>query len=183
MQAKQRCSLCVATEAESMRWTRKLGPLRLVVERTTCVVRASTTRDVLMIPDLFEPSSGFVMPEDPFDKGDGRKKTIYQRLVEEIHQFIQALQVEGRFDHAVRSRGRTKTRSVETTMNPCRGPTQLRYRNNVVKLTLCYMENFFLFKTLGLEPLQNLSKKARIGFIRAHHVTADHCIKRMPYTG
>ena len=32
----------------SMRWTRKLGPLRLVVERTTCVVRASTTRDVLI---------------------------------------------------------------------------------------------------------------------------------------
>ena len=32
----------------SMRWTRKLGPLRLVVERTTCVVRASTTKDVLI---------------------------------------------------------------------------------------------------------------------------------------
>ena len=43
-----------------------------------------TTRDVLMIPDLFEPSSGFVMPPDPWDKGDGSTKTIYQRLVEEI---------------------------------------------------------------------------------------------------
>ena len=31
-----------------MRWTRKLGPLRLVVERTTCVVRASRTKDVLI---------------------------------------------------------------------------------------------------------------------------------------
>ena len=31
-----------------MRWTRKLGPLRVVVERTTCVVRASTTKDVLI---------------------------------------------------------------------------------------------------------------------------------------
>ena len=31
-----------------MRWTRKLGPLRFVVERTTCVVRASTTKDVLI---------------------------------------------------------------------------------------------------------------------------------------
>ena len=30
-----------------------------------------TTRDVLMIPDLFEPSSGFVVPPDPWDKGDG----------------------------------------------------------------------------------------------------------------
>ena len=44
-----------------------------------------TTRDVLTIPDLFEPSSGFVMPPDPWDKGDGSTKTIYQRLVEEIH--------------------------------------------------------------------------------------------------
>ena len=42
-----------------------------------------TTRDVLMIPDLFEPSSGFVMPEDPWPNGS--TKTIYQRLVEEIH--------------------------------------------------------------------------------------------------
>lgn len=48
-----------------------------------------TTRDVLMIPDLFEESSGFIMPEDPFldikSSGPHRKKTIYQRLVEEIH--------------------------------------------------------------------------------------------------
>ena len=44
-----------------------------------------STRDVLMIPDLFEPSSGFVMPPDPWDKGDGSTKTIYQRLVEEIY--------------------------------------------------------------------------------------------------
>ena len=44
-----------------------------------------TTRDVLFIPDLFEVSSGFVMPPDPWDKGDGSQKTIYQRLVEEIH--------------------------------------------------------------------------------------------------
>jgi hypothetical protein len=44
-----------------------------------------TTRDVLLIPDLFEASSGFVMPPDPWEKGDGRQKTIYQRLVEEIH--------------------------------------------------------------------------------------------------
>ena len=108
---------------------------------------------------------------------------VLELFVEEIHQFIQALQVESRFDHSVRCRGRTKTWSVETTMNPCRGPTQLGYRNNVVKLTLCYMENFFLFKTLGLEPLQNLSKKTRIGFVRAHHIAADHCVKRMPYTG
>ena len=42
-----------------------------------------TTRDVLMIPDLFEPSSGFVLPPDPWD--NGKPKTIYQRLVEEIH--------------------------------------------------------------------------------------------------
>ena len=35
-----------------------------------------------MIPDLFEPSSGFEMPPDPWDKGDGSTKTIYQRLVE-----------------------------------------------------------------------------------------------------
>ena len=44
-----------------------------------------TTRDVIVIPDLFEPTSGFVMPPDPWDQGDGRTKTIYQRLVEEIH--------------------------------------------------------------------------------------------------
>ena len=49
MQAKQRCSLCVGTEAaESMRWTRKLGQLSVTVERTTCIVRASRTRDVLI---------------------------------------------------------------------------------------------------------------------------------------
>ena len=42
-----------------------------------------TTRDVVMIPDLFEPHSGFVMPEDPWENGS--KKSIYQRLVEEIH--------------------------------------------------------------------------------------------------
>ena len=34
--------------AESMRWTRKLGQLSVTVERTTCVVRASKTRDVLI---------------------------------------------------------------------------------------------------------------------------------------
>ena len=50
-----------------------------------------TTRDVLLIPDLFEPSSGFVMPPDPWERreagegGEGRRKTIYERLVEEIH--------------------------------------------------------------------------------------------------
>ena len=31
-----------------MRWTRKLGQLSVTVERTTCVVRASTTKDVLI---------------------------------------------------------------------------------------------------------------------------------------
>ena len=31
-----------------MRWTRKLGQLSVTVERTTCVVRASKTRDVLI---------------------------------------------------------------------------------------------------------------------------------------
>jgi hypothetical protein len=49
------------------------------------MLQTLTTRDVVMIPDLFEPSSGFVMPPDPWDKGDGVPKTIYQRLVEEIH--------------------------------------------------------------------------------------------------
>eukprot|EP01050_Picozoa_sp_SAG11_P002360 SAG11_NODE_117_length_15962_cov_71.527925_13_plen_384_part_00 len=57
-----------------------MGPSRRVN-----MLQTLTTRDVVMIPDLFEPSSGFVMPRDPWDKGDGRKKTIYQRLVEEIH--------------------------------------------------------------------------------------------------
>jgi O-acetyl-ADP-ribose deacetylase (regulator of RNase III) len=32
----------------SMRWTRKLGQLSVTVERTTCVVRASKTKDVLI---------------------------------------------------------------------------------------------------------------------------------------
>eukprot|EP01051_Picozoa_sp_SAG22_P014732 SAG22_NODE_1830_length_3484_cov_1.448744_2_plen_596_part_00 len=50
------------------------------------MLQTLTTRDVVMIPDLFEASSGFVMPPDPWDKGDGTTKTIYQRLVEEIHQ-------------------------------------------------------------------------------------------------
>lgn len=36
----------------------------------------------LLLPDLFEPSSGFVLPPDPWD--NGVPKTIYQRLVEEI---------------------------------------------------------------------------------------------------
>ena len=31
-----------------MRWTRKLGQLSVTVERTTCIVRASKTRDVLI---------------------------------------------------------------------------------------------------------------------------------------
>ena len=43
-----------------------------------------STRDVVMIPDLFEPSSGFVMPPDPWAVAGGAAKTIYQRLVEEI---------------------------------------------------------------------------------------------------
>jgi len=42
-----------------------------------------TTRDVVQIPDLFESSSGFVLPKDPWENGS--QKTIYQRLVEEIH--------------------------------------------------------------------------------------------------
>ena len=49
------------------------------------MLQTLTTRDVVMIPDLFEVSSGFVMPPDPWEKGDGISKTIYQRLVEEIH--------------------------------------------------------------------------------------------------
>ena len=47
------------------------------------MLQTLTTRDVVMIPDLFEASSGFVMPPDPWD--NGTEKTIYQRLVEEIH--------------------------------------------------------------------------------------------------
>ena len=39
-------SKSIATE--SMRWTRKLGQLSVTVERTTCVVRASKTKDVLI---------------------------------------------------------------------------------------------------------------------------------------
>ena len=49
----------------------------------TAMLQTLTTRDVVMIPDLFEESSGFVMPPDPWP--NGRTKTIYQRLVEEIH--------------------------------------------------------------------------------------------------
>ena len=47
-----------------MRWTRKLGPLRLVVERTTCVVRASKTKDVL-INAANEPLAGAQLPYFP----------------------------------------------------------------------------------------------------------------------
>lgn len=47
------------------------------------MLQTLTTRDVVMIPDLFESSSGFVMPPDPWE--NGTTKTIYQRLVEEIH--------------------------------------------------------------------------------------------------
>ena len=47
------------------------------------MLQTLTTRDVVLIPDLFEPSSGFVMPPDPWE--NGTDKTIYQRLVEEIH--------------------------------------------------------------------------------------------------
>jgi len=54
------------------------------------VLQQLTTRDVVMIPDLFSESSGFKMPSDPFDKGDGVEKTIYQRLMEEIHHAGQA---------------------------------------------------------------------------------------------
>ena len=49
------------------------------------MLQTLTTRDVVMVPDLFEESSGFVMPKDPWYKGDGIRKTIYQRLVEEIY--------------------------------------------------------------------------------------------------
>ena len=49
------------------------------------MLQTLTTRDVVLIPDLFEASSGFVLPPDPWEKRDGVKKTIYQRLVEEIH--------------------------------------------------------------------------------------------------
>ena len=58
-----------------------------------------TTRDVVMIPDLFEPHSGFVMPKDPWENGS--KKTIYQRLVEEIHHAgsLEAAQGGGNAHH------------------------------------------------------------------------------------
>ena len=48
------------------------------------ILQTLTTRDMVMIPDLFEESSGFVIPPDPWEK-EGVSKTIYQRLVEEIH--------------------------------------------------------------------------------------------------
>jgi hypothetical protein len=48
----------------------------------TTMLQTLTTRDVLLLPDLFEPSSGFILPPDPWD--NGVPKTIYQRLVEEI---------------------------------------------------------------------------------------------------
>jgi hypothetical protein len=62
-----------------------LGQMNMGPSGRDTMLQHLTTRDVLMIPDLFEESSGFVMPPDPWDKGDGTKKTIYQRLVEEIH--------------------------------------------------------------------------------------------------
>ena len=37
-----------------------------------------TTRDVVMIPDLFEPSSGFVMPKDPWESGS---KKVSKRML------------------------------------------------------------------------------------------------------
>jgi hypothetical protein len=46
------------------------------------MLQTLTTRDVLLLPDLFEPSSGFILPPDPWD--NGVPKTIYQRLMEEI---------------------------------------------------------------------------------------------------
>lgn len=43
-----------------------------------------STRDVVMVPDLFEQGSGFVYPPDPFCN-DSSNKSIYERLVSEIH--------------------------------------------------------------------------------------------------
>ena len=39
-----------------------------------------TTRDVVLIPDLFEPSSGFVMPPDPWADGGARR-------IDDAHSF------------------------------------------------------------------------------------------------
>ena len=41
------------------------------------MLQSLTTRDVVMIPDLFDETSGFVLPRDPWPKA-GVKKTIYQ---------------------------------------------------------------------------------------------------------
>lgn len=77
--------LVTALASKGATLTETLREMNMGPSNRQTVLQQLTTRDVLMIPDLFEPSSGFVMPEDPWDKGDGRKKTIYQRLVEEIH--------------------------------------------------------------------------------------------------
>ncbi len=58
------------------------------MDREPRVLQCLTTRDVVMIPDLFEESSGFVWPADPFADRSEKKskdKTIYDRLVEEIY--------------------------------------------------------------------------------------------------
>ena len=77
--------LVTALASKGANLTESLTKMNMGPSGRDTMLQHLTTRDVLMIPDLFEPSSGFVMPPDPWDKGDGSTKTIYQRLVEEIH--------------------------------------------------------------------------------------------------
>ena len=77
--------LVTALASKGTTLTSTLREMNLGPSGRETALQQLTTRDVVMIPDLFEPSSGFEMPKDPWEKGDGSKKTIYQRLVEEIH--------------------------------------------------------------------------------------------------
>ena len=77
--------LVTAMASKGKNLTETLTAMNMGPSGRDCMLQTLTTRDVVMIPDLFEASSGFVMPRDPWEKRDGSSKTIYQRLVEEIH--------------------------------------------------------------------------------------------------
>lgn len=75
-----------------------------------------TTRDVVMIPDLFDEAAGFVMPPDPWGDGEGQRKTIYQRLVRGVPATRHGTDTDTTHTRVAEKRTRTRTRTTCTRL-------------------------------------------------------------------
>ena len=61
--------LVTALASKGLTLTSTLREMNLGPSGRETALQQLTTRDVVMIPDLFEPHSGFVMPKDPWENG------------------------------------------------------------------------------------------------------------------